>query len=78
MDLRLEGVHKRFGIAVALTDVDLAIGVDTHLLLVGTNGAGKTTLLRLLLGELVIFPRKSGHAQAASLVECNSNAAGVA
>ena len=50
MDLRLEGVHKRFGIAVALTDVDLAIGVDTHLLLVGTNGAGKTTLLRLLAG----------------------------
>jgi hypothetical protein len=26
----------------------------------------------------VIFPRKSGHAQAASLVECSSNAAGVA
>ena len=50
MDLRLEGVHKRFGIAVALTDVDLAIGVDTHLLLVGTNDAGKTTLLRLLAG----------------------------
>ena len=52
MDPRLEGVHKRFGIAVALTDVDLAIGVDTHLLLVGTNGAGKTTLLRLVTGKL--------------------------
>ena len=50
MDLLVEGVHKRFGSAVALAGVDLAIGDDTHLLLAGANGAGKTTLLRLLAG----------------------------
>jgi heme ABC exporter ATP-binding subunit CcmA len=50
LDLCVEGVHKRYGPAVALAGVDLTAGAGTHLLLAGANGAGKTTLLRLLAG----------------------------
>jgi hypothetical protein len=41
---------------------------------------GKNVGCVMVIGEAgeLIFPRKSGHAQAASLVECSSNAAGVA
>lgn len=50
MELRLEGVHKRYHDTVALDGVDLVAGPGSHLLLAGANGAGKTTLLRLLAG----------------------------
>jgi heme exporter protein A len=50
MELRAEGVHKRFGQTVALAGVDVTLAPGTHLLLAGANGAGKTTLLRLLAG----------------------------
>ncbi len=44
------GVAKRYGDAVALDGVDLAVRPGTVHGLLGTNGAGKTTLLRVLLG----------------------------
>ena len=50
MELRAEKVHKHFGSNVALADINLVVGANTHLLLAGANGAGKTTLLRLLAG----------------------------
>ena len=50
MELRVEGVRKRFGASLALDRVDLTIAAGTHVLLAGANGAGKTTLLRLLAG----------------------------
>ncbi len=50
----LRGVSFRYPGAArwALQDVDLAIGSDDFVVLLGPNGGGKTTLLRLLLGQL--------------------------
>jgi ABC-2 type transport system ATP-binding protein len=46
------GLSKRYGDAVALADLDLAIHAGEIYTLLGPNGAGKTTTLSLLLGLL--------------------------
>jgi ABC-2 type transport system ATP-binding protein len=43
-----EGLGKRFGSTVALSDLDLAVEAGTVLGLLGHNGAGKTTAVRIL------------------------------
>lgn len=48
--LRLEGVAKRFGPVQALAGVDLELGPDELLVVLGPTGAGKTTLLRTIAG----------------------------
>ncbi|MBM3261881.1 MAG: ABC transporter ATP-binding protein [candidate division Zixibacteria bacterium] len=48
--LRLAGVSKRFGKTVALSDVDLSVGADELVVILGPTGAGKTTLLRTVAG----------------------------
>ncbi|HEX9295737.1 MAG TPA: ABC transporter ATP-binding protein [Polyangiaceae bacterium] len=48
--LRLSEVTKAFGAKVALAGVDLTLGEDELLIVLGPSGAGKTTLLRTIAG----------------------------
>jgi len=48
--LRVEGVGKSFGGAVALAEVSLRLEVGRSLGVVGENGAGKSTLMKILGG----------------------------
>jgi len=50
--VRLEGVEKHFGAVRALTKVDLAIGRNEIVGLIGDNGAGKSTLIKVMTGVL--------------------------
>ena len=48
--LKLEGVVRRFGSLEALAGIDLELGADEMLVVLGPTGAGKTTLLRIVAG----------------------------
>lgn len=48
--VRVEGLGKRFGQAVALEDINLNVVAGEFLSVVGPSGCGKTTLLRILAG----------------------------
>ena len=48
--IALEGVSKRFGKAVAVRDVSLAICEGAFFSLLGPSGCGKTTTLRMIAG----------------------------
>ncbi|MCE9594332.1 MAG: ABC transporter ATP-binding protein [Planctomycetes bacterium] len=67
--LELRGVVKRFGATTALDGVDLVLGADEILVVLGPTGAGKTTLLRTIAGleapdegSLVFAGRDATHA----------------
>ncbi len=55
--VRLEGVQKFFGPVQALRDIDLAIGKNEIVGLIGDNGAGKSTLIKIMTG---VLPPSSG------------------
>ena len=55
--VRLEGVQKFFGPIQALKDIDLAIGRNEIVGLIGDNGAGKSTLIKVMTG---VMPPTSG------------------
>ena len=48
--LHLNGVDKSHGSTRALSGVDMAVGPDELLVVLGPTGAGKTTLLRVIAG----------------------------
>jgi len=50
--VRLEGVQKYFGAVHALRDIDLYIGSNEIVGLIGDNGAGKSTLIKVMTGVL--------------------------
>jgi ABC-type sugar transport system ATPase subunit len=50
-NIRLRGLHKRYGATVALAGLDLDIQSGEVLGIAGPNGAGKSTLVRILAGE---------------------------
>ena len=50
VEVRLEGVTKRFGKTVAVDHVDLEIRDGEFIVLLGPSGCGKTTTLRLIAG----------------------------
>jgi len=50
VDIRLEGVTRRFETVVAVDDVSLAIERGTFFALLGPSGCGKTTTLRMIGG----------------------------
>lgn len=55
--VRLDGVAKSFGAVQALTDVNLAVGRNEIVGLIGDNGAGKSTLIKVMTG---VIPPTSG------------------
>jgi polar amino acid transport system ATP-binding protein len=44
-----DGVEKRFGENVVLSDLDFTVAPGEHVTLIGPSGSGKTTILRLLM-----------------------------
>ena len=48
--LEVAGIEARYGAAVALREVSLAIGAGELVCVVGPNGAGKTTLINVIAG----------------------------
>lgn len=55
--LRLRGIAKKFGGAVALSDVDFELRAGELHVLFGENGAGKSTLINIIAGT---FPQDDG------------------
>lgn len=47
---RLDGVSKRYGDVLALSDVSLSVSGNEYVSLLGPSGSGKTTLLRVIAG----------------------------
>jgi branched-chain amino acid transport system ATP-binding protein len=50
MMLTVKNIHVRYGQAVAVAGVDLAVPTAGWVALVGANGAGKSSLLRAIMG----------------------------
>jgi ABC-type sugar transport system ATPase subunit len=51
--LEIRGVSKSFGGVQAIEEVDLNLGYDEILAVVGDNGAGKSTLMKSISGAIV-------------------------
>ncbi|HUN33753.1 MAG TPA: ATP-binding cassette domain-containing protein [Trebonia sp.] len=62
--IEVEGVTKRFGGTLALSEVSFSVGQGEVLALLGPNGAGKTTLIRVLT---TLLAADSGRARVAGL-----------
>jgi ABC-type uncharacterized transport system ATPase subunit len=74
--LVLEGIHHRFGAAIALRDASLRVRRGTIHALIGENGAGKTTLMRIAFGLLA--PERGTIAIDGSVLRLRSSADAIA
>ena len=71
-EIRLTGIRKSYGKAVAIHDLDLTVHPGEFLTILGPSGCGKTTTLRVIagleepddgvieLGDRVLFSRSEG------------------
>jgi len=50
--LEAVGINKRFGAVSAASNVNVSLGVNEVLGIIGANGAGKTTFLNIVTGYL--------------------------
>lgn len=50
--LEARGLNKSFGAVTAAADINVSIGRDSVVALIGSNGAGKTTFLNMVTGYL--------------------------
>src|SRR6202022_2047883 len=55
--LRMVNIDKYFGLVRALTNINLDVGRNEIVGLIGDNGAGKSTIVKILTG---VFPPTSG------------------
>ena len=55
--VRLDGVQKYFGAIHALRDINITVGRNETVGLIGDNGAGKSTLIKVMTG---VIPPTSG------------------
>jgi Zn-dependent protease with chaperone function len=53
--IQIDHLSKKFGRAIAVEDVSLAIADGGAVALWGANGAGKTTIIRCVLGLLLMM-----------------------
>ncbi len=56
--LQVNGISKRYGANVVLSEVSFALNRGDRVGLVGPNGCGKSTLLRIIAG---LEPHETGH-----------------
>src|SRR5260370_7869271 len=55
--LRMVNIDKYFGLVRALTNINLDVGRNEIVGLIGDNGAGKSTIVKILTG---VFPPSTG------------------
>ncbi len=55
--LRMVSIEKYFGLVCALKNINLEVGKNEIIGLIGDNGAGKSTMVKILTG---VFPPSSG------------------
>ena len=55
--LKMVNIEKYFGLVCALKDVNLEVGRNEIIGLIGDNGAGKSTMVKILTG---VYPPTNG------------------
>ena len=64
--LRMVNIEKYFGLVRALHNINLEVGRNEIVGLIGDNGAGKSTMVKILTGVFVPTQRRTLHCRAQS------------